>query len=74
MNSVVQGSAAEQMKKALVSLHAERIPLLVTLYDEIGASLVSEEQARLIKEVTENAIPFNVPHHMEYKLMESWGG
>ncbi len=74
MNSVVQGSAAEQMKKSLVALHSERIPLLITLYDEIGASLVSEEQARLIKEVTENAISFSVPHHMEYKLMESWGG
>lgn len=74
MNSVIQGTAAEQMKKALVTLHSERIPLLVTLYDEIGASIQSEKQALLIKEVTEHAIEFTVPQVMEYKLMPSWGG
>lgn len=74
MNSVIQGSAAEQMKKALVTLYKERIPLLITLYDEIGASIQSESQARLIKDVTENAIEFKVPQVMEYKLMKSWGG
>lgn len=73
MNSVIQGSAAEQMKKALVALYSERIPLLITLYDEIGASIQSERQAKLIKEVTENAIEFTVPQVMEYKLMKSWG-
>lgn len=74
MNSVVQGSAAEQMKKALVELFKEGITLLVTLYDEIGASVTSEREAKLIKEVTENAIQFEVPHLMEYKLLKSWGG
>jgi len=74
MNSVVQGSAAEQMKKALVLLWKEKITLLVTLYDEIGASVSSEREAKLIKEITENAIKFEVPHLMKYKLMKSWGG
>jgi DNA polymerase I-like protein with 3'-5' exonuclease and polymerase domains len=74
MNSVIQGSAAEQMKKALVTLHSERIPLLITLYDEIGASIQSEAQAKLIKEVTEHVIEFTVPQVMEYKVMRSWGG
>jgi DNA polymerase I-like protein with 3'-5' exonuclease and polymerase domains len=74
MNSVVQGSAAEQMKKALVLLWKERITLLVTLYDEIGASITSEREAKLIKEITENAIEFKVPHLMDYKLLKSWGG
>ena len=74
MNSVIQGTAAEQMKKSLIELHKERIPLLITLYDEIGASIQSEAQAKLIKEVTENAIEFKVPQVMEYKIMKSWGG
>jgi DNA polymerase I-like protein with 3'-5' exonuclease and polymerase domains len=74
MNSVIQGTAAEQMKKALVTLHSEKIHLLITLYDEIGSSIQSEAQAKLIKEVAETAIPFEVPQIMEYKLMPSWGG
>jgi DNA polymerase I-like protein with 3'-5' exonuclease and polymerase domains len=74
MNSVVQGSAAEQMKKALVALWKERITLLVTLYDEIGASVTSEREAKLIKQITEEAISFKVPHLMDYKLLKSWGG
>jgi len=74
MNSIVQGSAAEQMKRALVQIHAERIPLLITLYDEIGASIQSGQQSVMIKEITENAIQFTVPQVMEFKVMDSWGG
>lgn len=74
MNSVIQGSAAEQMKKALVMLHKEKINLLVTLYDEVGASVGSEKEAKIIKEIMENAIPFEVPHLMDYKLLPNWGG
>jgi DNA polymerase I-like protein with 3'-5' exonuclease and polymerase domains len=74
MNSIVQGTAAEQMKKTLVQLYKERIPVLITLYDEIGASIQSEKQAKLIKEIAEHIIEFSVPHVMDYKLMASWGG
>jgi DNA polymerase I-like protein with 3'-5' exonuclease and polymerase domains len=74
MNSIVQGSAAEQMKRALVEIHAQRIPLLITLYDEIGASIQSGQQAVMIKEITEHAIEFTVPQVMEFKVMDSWGG
>jgi DNA polymerase I-like protein with 3'-5' exonuclease and polymerase domains len=74
MNSIIQGSAAEQMKRALVQLYSEKIQLLITLYDEIGASINSEAQASRIKEITENAISFTVPQVMEYKIMKSWGG
>lgn len=74
MNSIVQGTAAEQMKKALIMLYSERIPVLITLYDEIGASIQSEIQAKRIKDITEHAIEFTVPQYMDYKLMKSWGG
>lgn len=74
MNSIIQGTAAEQMKRALVEIHAERIPLLITLYDEIGSSVQSEAQALRIKEITEHAIEFTVPQVMEYKLLDTWGG
>jgi DNA polymerase-1 len=74
MNSIIQGSAAEQMKKALIALHAEKIPLLITLYDEIGASIQSEKQAELIKDITEHSIEFTVPQVMEYQVRDSWGG
>lgn len=74
MNSIIQGTAAEQMKKALVQVHAERIPLHITLYDEIGASAVNEAEARRIKEIAENAIKFEVPQVMEWKMLTSWGG
>jgi len=74
MNSIIQGTAAEQIKKAMIEIHSQNIPMLITLYDELGASIQSGQQAVMIKEITENAIQFTVPQVMEYKVMNSWGG
>jgi len=74
MNSVVQGSAAEQIKTAMVQLYKEKFTLLITLYDELGISITSEKEAKQIKEIAENAIKFEVPHLMEYKILPTWGG
>jgi DNA polymerase I-like protein with 3'-5' exonuclease and polymerase domains len=72
MNSIVQGSAAEQMKKMLIELYAEKIPIYITLYDELGAPVADEATAKRIKEIAENVIQFEVPQVMEYKLQKTW--
>jgi len=72
MNSIIQGSAAEQMKTILVRMHEAKIPILISLYDEIGASIKNEQTAKQIKEIAETAITFTVPHVMEYKIGANW--
>lgn len=73
LNSIVQGSAADQMKKAMLALREEGVKMRITLYDETGSSLTDPSQARLVKEVMENAIPFTVPHYVDLQVGDNWG-
>lgn len=72
MNSVVQGSAAEMIKTAMVNAFEDGIPLLITLYDELGASVANETTAKRLADIFESAIKFEVPQVCEWKLQTNW--
>jgi DNA polymerase I-like protein with 3'-5' exonuclease and polymerase domains len=71
LNSIVQGTAAEQIKTAMVNLDDEGITPLVTVYDELGIS-GNEGTATLAKEMMEEAIKFTVPHVVDYHIGPTW--
>jgi DNA polymerase I-like protein with 3'-5' exonuclease and polymerase domains len=73
MNSAIQGSAAEMIKTAMVNAYDEGIPLLITLYDELGASIESEAKAKQLADIFETAIKFEVPQICEWELRKNWG-
>lgn len=73
LNCIVQGSAADQMKRAIVDLYKEGIKLCATIYDETGASVEGPKTARIIRERMLNAIHFEVPHHIVAELGDNWG-
>jgi len=69
----VQGSASDQIKTALVMMHAEGITPMIQVYDEINASVSSSDEARRICQIMETAIPeFTVPHRAEAGLGPNW--
>lgn len=74
MNSSVQGTAADQMKTALLLLHKEHgfLPQ-IQVYDEINSSVGSDAEVRLIKTTMEEALPMEVPFLVEPELGTSWG-
>lgn len=72
-NAAVQGSAADQMKEAIIAVHSEVKTPLLQVYDEIGLSIVSEKEARLTAEIMENALPMSVPSLVEPSIGKSWG-
>lgn len=72
LNSAIQGSAAEMTKIAMVNLYEEKIPILISLYDELDASVANEKTARKIAEIFETAFPFKVPMVCEWKLGDNW--
>lgn len=74
LNAVIQGTAAEQMKTAMVNCYREGFRPNVTLYDELGASLETEAQAKRMCEIMESAIEFEVPHLVEGFLGDNWAG
>jgi DNA polymerase-1 len=73
LNACVQGTAAEQIKLAMIQLHSEGLTPLITLYDELGHSIPDDPKiSARICEVMENALPLLVPHHVEALMGPSW--
>jgi DNA polymerase I-like protein with 3'-5' exonuclease and polymerase domains len=72
-NKLIQGSAADQMKKALVDLYAAGHTPHIQVHDEIGISVPDEAQAIEIKEIMENAVQLKIPALVDYTLGANWG-
>lgn len=74
INSIIQGSAADMTKKAMVDLYeAGYIPAL-QVHDELDfTDLTSMEQVEEIKRIMENAIPLCIPVVCEVGTGENWG-
>lgn len=74
LNAVVQGSAADQIKKCLILLDDEGITPHVQIYDELNGSFGDDPEIRRFQEIMEHAIPeFTVPFKADPSIGPSWG-
>jgi DNA polymerase I-like protein with 3'-5' exonuclease and polymerase domains len=75
LNRLIQGSAADQTKKAMVDVYEELgiIPL-IQVHDELDCSVKDEKQGKQIKEIMENCVELEVPSKVDTEMNESWGG
>jgi DNA polymerase I-like protein with 3'-5' exonuclease and polymerase domains len=75
LNRLIQGSAADQTKKAMVDVYEKLgiIPL-IQVHDELDCSVKDEKQANEVKEVMETCVKLEVPSKTDIDLGESWGG
>ena len=75
LNRLIQGSAADQTKKAMVEVYEQLgIVPLIQVHDELDCSVKDEKQANQIKEIMENCVELVVPSKVDTELGESWGG
>jgi DNA polymerase I-like protein with 3'-5' exonuclease and polymerase domains len=75
LNRLIQGSAADQTKKAMVDIHEELgIVPLIQVHDELDCSVKSEIEAHKIKNIMETCVELEVPSKVDTDLGESWGG
>ena len=73
LNRLIQASAADMTKKAMVQLHKMgKLPLL-QIHDELAMSVTSLEEAQEIAKVMENAVPLEVPNVCDIEMGPSWG-
>jgi len=56
LNKLIQGSAADMTKKAMLDLYNEGIIPHIQIHDELDISIESENQAKKIIEIMENAV------------------
>jgi len=73
LNKLIQGSAADMTKKAMLDLHKEGIVAHIQIHDELDLSVESSEHANKIVEIMENAVKLEVPNKVDYESGENWG-
>ena len=73
LNRLIQASAADMTKKAMVNLYKlGHLPML-QIHDELAMSVGSLEEAEEIARVMEAAIPLEVPNVCDVEIGKSWG-
>ena len=73
LNRLIQASAADMTKKAMVDIHKLGITPLIQIHDEIAVSVSSKEQVESIVDAMENAVPLGVPNKVDVEIGPSWG-
>jgi DNA polymerase I-like protein with 3'-5' exonuclease and polymerase domains len=73
LNRLIQASAADMTKQAMVNLYkAGHLPL-VQIHDEIAMSVKGLDEAKSIAYVMETAVPLEVPSKCDIEIGPSWG-
>jgi DNA polymerase I-like protein with 3'-5' exonuclease and polymerase domains len=73
LNKLIQGSAADMTKKAMVDLYKEGLIGHIQIHDELDFSIESEAQADKIKQIMEHAVDLKVPNKVDYESGPNWG-
>ncbi len=73
LNKLIQGSAADMTKKAMVELYKEGILSHIQVHDELDFSVESDSHADKIKDIMEHAVDLEVPNKVDYESGPSWG-
>jgi DNA polymerase I-like protein with 3'-5' exonuclease and polymerase domains len=73
-NRMIQGSAARQIKKAMVDIYKAGFQPILQLHDELCFSLASKKDAQFLAEIMENAVPsVTIPMTTDIEFGPSWG-
>ena len=73
LNKLIQGSAADMTKKAMLDLYNEGIIPHIQIHDELDISVVNDNQAKKIVEIMESAVTLAIPNKVDYESGETWG-
>jgi DNA polymerase I-like protein with 3'-5' exonuclease and polymerase domains len=75
LNKLIQGSAADQTKKAMADCYSEGLIPLLTVHDELCFSVEGDDQAHRIKDIMENGLSevLKVPSKVDDELKDNWG-
>ena len=73
LNRLIQASAADMTKQAMVNIYKTgRIPL-VQVHDEIAMSVTDKNDALQIAHIMESAVSLEVPNKCDVEIGPSWG-
>jgi len=73
LNRLIQASAADMTKQAMVDIHKLGITPLIQIHDEVAVSVSNDDQVDSIVYAMENAVKLNVPSKVDVEIGPSWG-
>jgi len=72
LNRLIQGSAADMTKKAMVDLYEKGIIPHIQIHDELCFS-ITDHESKLIKDTMEQTIPLEVKNKVDFESGPNWG-
>lgn len=73
LNIVIQGSAADQMKMAMLVAYQAGHLLQLQVHDDLPGSVVSYESSREVAEIMEHCVELTVPSKVDVEIGPNWG-
>ena len=74
LNRLIQGSSADQTKKAMVECYKEGLCPMLTVHDELCFNIENQKQADKIVEIMSTCVPdLKVPFEVDMALCNNWG-
>ena len=73
LNRLIQGSAADQTKMAMVALHEAGENLLLQVHDELVLSVKDRAQAERAAEIMATCVKMEIPSRVDVEVGPNWG-
>jgi DNA polymerase I-like protein with 3'-5' exonuclease and polymerase domains len=73
LNRLIQASAADMTKRAMVDIYATGKVPLIQIHDEIALSVKNMEEAKKYSTIMENAVNLVIPNKCDVEVGTSWG-
>ena len=72
-NKLIQGSAADQGKSAMLAVHKAGFNILLQVHDEIALSVKTRQEAEEAAQLMREAVQLEVPSKVDVEIGETWG-
>ena len=74
LNRLIQGSAADQVKQAMIDCYKEGFLPIIQIHDELCFNVRPAKDSERIREIMENCIPeLKVPSKVDVAMNKDWG-
>lgn len=73
LNRLIQGTSADQTKRAVVELDQAGLTPLLQVHDEVDNEVRERREAVQIGEIMRDCVPCTVPHKIDLEIGPSWG-
>ena len=74
LNRLIQGSSADQTKKAMVDCYDAGLTPMLTVHDELCFNIENDKQIEQIKDIMCNCVPeLKIPFDVDAEMGSNWG-